>query len=84
MFYQNDIESLHFIEKRNQCFQKKTVSEAAQALKALALRQENDEVRAVYGAGNYVLSKDFSKFKVGMGGVKAREGITYRNYINTN
>ena len=64
MFYQNDIESLHFIEKRNQCFQKKTVSEAAQALKALALRQENDEVRAVYGAGNYVLSTDFSKFKV--------------------
>lgn len=64
MFYQNDIESLHFIEKRNQCFQKKTVSEAAEALKALALRQENDEVRAVYGAGNYTLSKEFSKFKV--------------------
>ena len=84
MFYQNDIESLHFIEKRIRCFQKKTVFEAAQALKALALRQENGEIRAVYGAGNYVLSKDFSKFKVGMGGVKAREGITYRNYINTN
>ena len=64
MFYQNDIESLHFIEKRNQCFQKKTVSEAAQALKALALRQENEEVRAVYGAGNYTLSKEFSKFKI--------------------
>ena len=62
MFYQ--IESLHFIERPNQCFQKKTVSEAAQALKALALRQENDEVRAVYGAGNYLHSKDFSKFKV--------------------
>ena len=61
MFYQNDIESLHFIEKRNQCFQKKTVSEAAQALKALALRQENDEVRDVYSAGNYVLSKEFFK-----------------------
>ena len=30
----------------------------------MASRQENDEIRAVYGAGNYNLSREYSRFKV--------------------
>lgn len=30
----------------------------------MALRQENDEIRAIYGAGNYTLSTAYSKFNV--------------------
>ena len=51
MFYQNDIESLHFIEKKPQCFQKQSVVEAARSLQGLIERQENDEVRRIYGEG---------------------------------
>ena len=64
MFYQNDIESMHYIEKRDLCFQKRSVVDAAQALSALALRQENDEIRALYGAGNFSLAEEYSKFQV--------------------
>jgi len=64
MYYQNDVESLHYIEKRNQCFQKKSVTEVSQTLRDLALRQENDEIRALYGAGNYRLANAYSKFQV--------------------
>ena len=62
MFHQNDIESLHFIEKENQCFQKQSVVEAAQSLQGLIKRQENDKVRAIYGAGNYMLAVPYIKF----------------------
>ena len=64
VFYQNDVESLHYIEKRNQCLLKKTVIDALKSLSNLAKRQENDEIRAIYGAGNYSLSTPYIKFKV--------------------
>lgn len=33
-------------------------------MRNFALRQENDEIRAIYGAGNYSLSIPYSRFKV--------------------
>ena len=64
MFYQNDIESIHYVEKRDQCFKKESIVDVVKSLLDLALRQENDEVRALYGAGNYSIATEFSKFKV--------------------
>ena len=63
MFYQNDIESLHLNEKKK-CFQKKSAVEAARSSQGLMESQENDEVRAIYGAGNYMLATPYSKFQV--------------------
>ena len=64
MFYQNDIESMHYIEKRNQCFKKESVVDAVRSLRDLALRQENDEIRSLYGAGSYSIAAEYSRFKV--------------------
>ena len=64
LFHQNDIQSLHHIEKLSQCFKKRSIVEVTQNLRDLALRQENDEIRAIYGAGNYSLSTEYLNFKV--------------------
>ena len=50
-FYQNDVESEHFVEKVQQSFKKKSLRGAVLAFKMIIERQENEEVRAVYGAG---------------------------------
>ena len=55
LFYQNDIESLHAKQKRNQ----ETITAAI-----LIQREQNDEIRAIYGAGNYVLSPEYKEFQV--------------------
>ena len=64
LFYNNNIESQHFREKKEQCFQTKTVNDVVDTLKSLVLRQQDDEVRAIYGSGPYHLSKSFKKFEI--------------------
>lgn len=56
LFYQNDIESMHVVEKRNQNSRKEKIDIAVSNLHALVKRGENDEIRAIYGAGGYILS----------------------------
>ena len=60
LFYQNDIESLHAKEKRNQHFKTETFAAAISNIQ----REQNDEIRAIYGADNYVLSPEYKKFQV--------------------
>ena len=62
LYYQNDVESLHHVEKMNQNFEKKTVKEAIGNTQNLSDRQDSEEVRAIYGAGNYVLSTVYKQF----------------------
>ena len=50
-FYQNDVESQHFVEKVQQSFKKKSVRDAVLGFKMITERQENEEARAIYGAG---------------------------------
>ena len=64
MFYNNSIESQHFREKKEQCFKKGTVQGVIATVKSLVTRQEDDEVRAIYGSGPYRLNKPFKKFEV--------------------
>ena len=52
LYYQNDTESKHAAEKRNQHFKKESILAAVFNLHAMIKREENDEVRAIYGAGN--------------------------------
>lgn len=64
LYYQNDIESKHAAEKRNQNFKKESILAAVSNIQTLIKREETDEVRAIYGAGNYVLSNEYKIFKV--------------------
>ena len=62
LYYQNDVESSHHVEKMNQNFEKKTVEEAIGNIQKLSDRQDSEEVRAIYGAGNYVFSTAYKQF----------------------
>ena len=62
LYYQNDVESLHHVEKMNQSFEKKTVKEAIGNIQKLSDRQDSEEVRAIYGAGSYILSTSYKQF----------------------
>ena len=64
LYYQNDVESLHHVKKMNQNFEKKTVKEAIGNIQKLSDRQVSEEIRAIYGAGNYVLSAAYKQFFV--------------------
>ena len=64
LYYQNNIESLHHVEKMNQNFKKKTVTEAIGNIQKLIDRQDSEEVRALYRAGSYVLSTSYKQFFV--------------------
>eukprot|EP00794_Sanderia_malayensis_P002387 gene2387-2747_t len=64
LYYQNDIESLHFVEKHNQSFGKLSTLEVISYMKKMHDRQDSDEIRAIYGAGRYVLSTEYKKFSV--------------------
>ena len=59
LFYQNDIESMHHVEKLKQCFKKLSVVEAIASLEKLLKRQDEQEVLAIYGAGSYVLAEPY-------------------------
>ena len=59
LFYRNDIESVHAVEKLIQCFKMGIVLEAVNTIKILIEREENEEVLALYGGGRYVLSQEY-------------------------
>ena len=64
LYYTNDIESLHAVEKCIQGYQKKDVITVVQNLRKLSERQELDEIRALYGTGNYKLAVPYKGFFV--------------------
>ena len=59
-----DIESLHALEKREQCFKRSKILQAVTHLQDIVIREQNDEIRAINGAGNYVLSPEDKKFQI--------------------
>ena len=64
LYYQNDVESLHSVEKCIQEYTKEDVITVIQNLSKLCDRQDVEEIRALYGSGSYVLTQQYSKFKV--------------------
>ena len=64
LFYNNGIESKHFCEKNEQNFQRGDIWEVISTMKSLIERQENDEIKALYGSDPCHLSKQFEKFAV--------------------
>ena len=51
-YYQNDIESIHAVEKRKQCFKKENIAAALSDIQSIVEHKEEDEIRALYGTGN--------------------------------
>ena len=64
LFYQNNVESQHFVEKVNQCFQKRSVKEVIESFQQLSQRQKKEEIRAMYGAGSYSLATTYKSLQV--------------------
>ena len=63
LYYQNDVESLHAIEKRIQGFKKQDVLGAVRTGEELIRQEENDEVLALYGNSNCVLAPMYKSWK---------------------
>ena len=59
LFYNKSMQSQHFWEKKEQCFKKGIVQEEIATLKSLVTRQEDDEIRAIYGSRRCRLSRQF-------------------------
>ena len=63
-FYNNAIESLHSVIKK-EVTEKKTPSDLIRIIKdTIIMRQEQKEVRAIYGSGKYRLSDEYKHFEV--------------------
>ena len=64
LYYINNVESHHYREKLEQCFQTLSPCDVIKSLSRLTVRQQSDEVKALYGSGHYSLSNDYMKFKL--------------------
>ena len=63
-YYQNDMGSIHASEKLYQSFRKESIEVALSNVQIIVQREENDEIHALYGTGNYCLSPEYLKFQV--------------------
>ena len=54
LYYQNDIESMHFVKKKKQPFRKGNVIDVITNVSTLIQQSQREEIRALYGAGRYV------------------------------
>ena len=63
MLKKKDIESLHAKEKRAQSFIKEDMTAAIGNLQSLIKREKNDEILAIHGRGNYLLSPVYKDVK---------------------
>ena len=64
LYYNNTIEAQHFRQKTKQFFKAGIISEIVGTLKTLIERQQNDDVRALYGSRPYHLSQSYRRFQV--------------------
>ena len=64
LYFQNDVESMHFLEKLNQDFKKESTTIAIKSLFQIAERQNLEEIRAIFHGGRCVLSQQYEKFSV--------------------
>ena len=64
LYFNNNIESMHFKEKTEQCHKLGSLIGIINTLKKIIDRQQDDEVRAIYGSGPYKLSREYGKFSI--------------------
>ena len=64
MYYLHDIESLHALEIRQPCFKRSPILEGVTHLQDIVIREQNDKICAIYGAGKYVLLPKYKEFQI--------------------
>ena len=64
MYYNNNIKSMHFKEKMEQCHKLGSLLDETSTLKKIIETQQDDEVCTIYGSGLYRLSNEYTKFSI--------------------
>ena len=64
MYYNNNIKSMHFKEKTEQCHKLGSLLDETNTLKKIIETQQDDEVCTIYGSGLYRLSNEYTKFSI--------------------
>ena len=62
LHYQNDVESQHAVQKCIQEYKKRDVATVTKNLQRLSDRHDAEDVRALYGAGNYSIAGLYKRF----------------------
>ena len=62
LYYQNDIGFQHAVQKCIQEYKKRDVATVIKNLQRLSDRQDVEEVRALYGSGNYSIAEPCKRF----------------------
>ena len=88
LYFNSDIESMHFKEKTEQCHKLGSSIDVVNTLKKIIDRQQGDEIRAIYGSGPYKLSRECDKFSIdnlkwhSMASEERKKHVlAFRNYI---
>ena len=58
LYCNNNVESMHFKEKTEQCHKLRSSVDVINTLKKIIERQQDDEIRAIYGSGPYKPSNE--------------------------
>ena len=61
-YYRNDIESAHAVQKCILEYKKRDIDTVIKNLQWLSDRQDTEEVKALYGAGNYSIAGPYKRF----------------------
>ena len=61
LFYNDSVEYQHFREKVKQSYKKGSLETVISTLQNFVERQENDEIKGIYGSDPYSLSKQYSR-----------------------
>ena len=64
LYYNNSIEYQHFRGEMELSYKKRTVVDVISTLKKLVDRQEDNEIRAIYGSGSFHLNIQYAKFQM--------------------
>ena len=62
LYYNNNIKSMHFKEKMEQCHKLGSMVDVINTLKKIIERQQDNEVCTIYGSGPYKLINEYNKF----------------------
>ena len=62
LYYENDIESQHAVQKCIQEYKNRDVATVIKNLQRLSDRQDAEKVRALHGAGNYSHAGPYKRF----------------------
>ena len=64
LYFQNDVESVNFLEKLSHEFKAESTEISIKSLSKIAARQDLEEVQAIFHGGRYALFQPYKKLSV--------------------